>query len=195
MTNKKIQNEFNSKFNDELDNKSDSELKKELCSEFNNRFNKLAIAMPDVLLPADGIDMQKWSVVACDQYTSQPEYWNDVDNIVGNEPSTLKLILPEVYLESSDVKERISKIDITMKKYLDEGILVSQKPGFIYLERKTPHVKSRKGLILAVDLEEYDYNKGSQTLIRATEKTVIERLPSRVRIRKMHLLKSPIYSY
>jgi hypothetical protein len=150
----------------------------------NNELKKLGIAVPDVLLPAHDIDMHKWSVVACDQYTSQPEYWDEVENIVGNDPSTLRLILPEVYLESSDVEERINKINVYMKKYLDDGILISQKPGFIFLDRETSHVKSRKGLILAVDLEKYDYNKGSQTLIRATENTVIDRLPPRVRIRK-----------
>jgi len=153
-------------------------------TKLNNKLKKLGIAIPEVLLPSDGIDMQKWPVIACDQYTSQPEYWSELENVVGNEPSTLRLILPEVYLESSNLEKRINKINITMKKYIDESILVPQKPGLIFLERKTPRVKSRKGLILAVDLEKYDYDKNSQTLIRATEKTVIERLPPRVKIRK-----------
>jgi len=157
----------------------------------NNLFQKIGIIPPRILLPADNIDMRKWSVVACDQYTSQPEYWDEVEKLVGDNPSTLRLILPEVYLESSDVEQRINKINATMKEYMDKGILVNQEPCFIYLERETPRVKCRKGLIMAVDLEKYDYSEGSQALIRATEKTIIERLPPRVKIRKNALIEVP----
>ncbi|HHV95559.1 MAG TPA: DUF1015 domain-containing protein [Clostridiaceae bacterium] len=151
----------------------------------------VGVKMPEVLLPNKSIDMTKWAVIACDQYTSQPEYWEQVQNIVGDNPSALSLILPEVYLEKPDVDERIDNINMNMQTYLDNGTLVSQNPCFIYVDRKTSHVPSRKGLILLVDLEKYDYNEGSQTLIRATEKTVIERLPPRVKIRKNALIELP----
>ncbi|NSW89172.1 MAG: DUF1015 domain-containing protein [Firmicutes bacterium] len=160
-------------------------------SELNNKFESVGVLLPEILLPAEGVDLYKWSVIACDQYTSQPEYWEKVEKTVGDDPSTLKLILPEVFLENNDVEERINKINITMKKYLDEGILCPQKPCFVYLDRETPRVKSRKGLLLAIDLEKYDYNKGSETMVRATEKTVIERLPSRVKIRKNAIVEIP----
>ncbi|NLC67548.1 MAG: DUF1015 domain-containing protein [Clostridiaceae bacterium] len=154
-------------------------------------FNKTGVSLPEVLLPAEGTDMQKWAVVACDQYTSQPGYWEEVERIVGNSPSALRLILPEVYLENSNVDDMISNINITMKKYLDDGLLVPHNPCFIYLDRETPRVKSRKGLILAVDLEKYDYTQGSRALIRSTEKTVPERLPPRIKIRRNAPIEVP----
>ena len=147
-------------------------------------FESVGVKIPEVLLPKKNTEMGKWAVVACDQYTSQPEYWNQVEDIVGSQPSTLKLILPEVYLEKPDVDDRISNINENMETYIENGTLLLQKPGFVYLDRKTSHVSSRKGLILTIDLEKYSYSKGSQTLVRATEKTVIERLPPRVKIRK-----------
>jgi len=151
----------------------------------------VGVKMPEVLLPNKSINMSKWAVVACDQYTSQPEYWEQVENIIEDNPSALNLILPEVYLEKPDVDKRIENINRNMETYLENGTLLSQKPGFIYVDRKTSHVPSRKGLILLVDLEKYDYNKGSQTLIRATEKTVIERLPPRIKIRENALIELP----
>lgn len=157
----------------------------------NKHASKLGVAIPEILLPEKAVDLSKWSVVACDQYTSQPEYWEKVEKIVGNEPSTLKITFPEVYLETPGTQERIQKINETMKEYLSEHILNPQKDGFIFIDRKTSHSPSRKGLIIAVDLEEYDYNKGSQTLIRATEGTVIERLPPRVKIRENASIELP----
>ncbi len=158
---------------------------------FKQIFEKIGITLPEVLLPAKGIDMQKWSVVACDQYTSQPQYWEEAERFVGDSPSTLKLILPEAFLENGDLKERINSINKNMQKYLDEGILISQGPCFIYADRQTSRVKSRKGLVLAVDLEKYDYTIGSRSLIRATEKTVAERLPPRIKIRENAPLEVP----
>lgn len=146
--------------------------------------HSVGVNIPEVLLPKDGSQMDKWAVVACDQYTSQPEYWNEVQSFVNGQPSTLNLILPEVYLEEPGVDKRINKINGTMEEYINNGTLVLQQPGFIFLDRKTSQVPSRKGLIITIDLEEYDYNAGSQTLVRATEKTVIDRLPPRVKIRK-----------
>lgn len=153
--------------------------------------NKIGVHVPAILMPKDGISMSKWSVVACDQYTSQPEYWDEVEKIAGGEPSTLYLTLPEVYLESEDKDERIARINQTMLEYLENDILLPQNPGIIYVDRKTSHAPSRKGLVLAVDLEEYDYKKGAQTLIRATEGTVIDRLPPRIKIRENAAIELP----
>lgn len=151
----------------------------------------VGVKIPEILLPQKDIDLGKWSVVACDQYTSQEDYWECVENTVGSSFSTLRLILPEVYLEKSDVEKRIQNINKKMADYLDEKVILPQKPGFIYVERKTSCQKSRKGLMLAIDLERYDYNKGSKALVRATEGTVIERLPPRVKIRENALLELP----
>jgi uncharacterized protein (DUF1015 family) len=159
--------------------------------QFVHRFAQIGVMIPEVLLPGKGVDMSKWPVVACDQYTSQYEYWAEVERIVGESPSTLHLIFPEIYLEQEDKEERFKKIASAMKKYIDEGLLISHRPGFILVDRKTSHSESRKGLILAVDLEKYDYTKGSQTLIRATEGTVIERLPPRIKIRENASLELP----
>ena len=137
----------------------------------------------NILLPKN-TDMTKWSVVACDQYTSEPEYWNDVEKIVGDAPSTLKLTLPEIYLEDENVSERIAKINSNMKALLDEDFFNEYKDSMIYLERTQSDGKIREGLIGVVDLEAYSYEKGAETPIRATEKTVIERIPPRVKIRE-----------
>ena len=144
----------------------------------------------NILIPKN-INMNKWSVVACDQYTSEPEYWKEVEEIVGNEPSTLRLTLPEIYLEDSNVEERIKNINSNMKEYLDKDIFTEYTDSMIYLERTQSDGKVRGGLIGIVDLEDYSYEKGSQTLIRATEKTVIERIPPRVKVRENALLELP----
>ena len=144
----------------------------------------------NILLPKN-TDMTKWSVVACDQYTSEPEYWNDVEKIVGDAPSTLKLTLPEIYLEDENVSERIAKINSNMKALLDEDFFNEYKDSMIYLERTQSDGKIREGLIGIVDLEAYSYEKGAETPIRATEKTVIERIPPRVKIRENAPLELP----
>ena len=135
--------------------------------------------------------MTKWSVVACDQYTSEPEYWKEVEKEVGSSPSTLNLILPELYLEDTDVEDRIKKINKTMEEYLDESMFNEYKDTMIYLERTQKDGKVREGLMAMVDLEDYSYEKGSQTLIRATEKTVIERIPPRLKVRENASLELP----
>jgi uncharacterized protein (DUF1015 family) len=132
--------------------------------------------------------MHKWAVVACDQYTSEPEYWKSVEEYVGKAPSTLNLIFPEVYLEDDDYEERIRKIDEQMQEYLDKGILQEHEPAFFLVERSTPDSPRRWGLMAALDLEKYDYSKGSKTPIRATEGTIEERIPPRKKIRE----KAPI---
>lgn len=144
----------------------------------------------NIFLPKN-TDMTKWSVVACDQYTSEPEYWNDVEKIVGDAPSTLKLTLPEIYLEDENISERIAKINSNMKALLDEDFFNEYKDSMIYLERTQSDGKIREGLIGVVDLEAYSYEKGAETPIRATEKTVIERIPPRVKIRENAPLELP----
>ncbi|HEB64367.1 MAG TPA: DUF1015 domain-containing protein, partial [Chloroflexi bacterium] len=149
----------------------------------------IGIQIPEILLPREGIDLTKWAVIACDQFTSEPEYWHKVEEIVGEAPSTLNLVLPEVYLEEPDVPQRVQKIQQTMRDYLEQGIFTSRE-GFIYVER-TVGGKTRKGLLLALDLEHYDYNKGASSLIRATEGTILERLPPRMKIREGAPLELP----
>ena len=132
-------------------------------------FPNIGIKVPEIYLPKTEVDLKKWAVVACDQYTSQPKYWEDVEIFVGNDPSTYNIIFPEIYLEKPGKQERIQKIQNHMNDYIDQGILENQGPCFIAVDRKTSHQVSRKGLIVALDLELYDYNVVSQTLIRATE--------------------------
>ena len=151
---------------------------------------KIPFKAGNILIPKN-IDMSKWSVVACDQYTSEPDYWNEVKSIVGDSPSKLNLTLPEIYLEDSDVEERIKNINESMKKMLEDGIFTEYKDSMIYLERTQSDGKVREGVIGIVDLEDYSYEKGSQTLIRATEKTVIERIPPRMKVRENAELELP----
>lgn len=149
----------------------------------------IAIQVPDIYLPKPGVDLTKWAVIACDQYTSQPEYWRKVEDTVGNAPSTLNMIFPEVYLELPGADERIQRIQQTMTNYLSSGLLTPYS-GMVYVERQAGG-KLRRGLVLALDLEQYDYKKGSGSLIRATEGTIIERLPPRIRIREGARLELP----
>lgn len=151
----------------------------------------MAIFKPaDILLP-ENADFTKWSVVACDQYTSERDYWEDVKNIVGESPSTLNIIFPEVYLEDGDGEERIKKINEEMENYLNNGLFKEYKDSFIYVKRTQPNGKTRHGVVGMIDLEEYDFSKGSQSKIRATEGTIIERIPPRQRIRRNAILELP----
>lgn len=151
----------------------------------------MAIFKPaDILLP-ENADFTKWSVVACDQYTSERDYWEDVKNIVGESPSTLNIIFPEVYLEDGDGEERIKKINEEMENYLNNGLFKEYKDSFIYVKRTQPNGKTRHGIVGMIDLEEYDFSKGSQSKIRATEGTIIERIPPRQRIRRNAILELP----
>jgi len=149
----------------------------------------LGIQIPQVYLPKKGTDLTKWAVIACDQFTSQPEYWNDAEKTVGDAPSTLKLTFPEVYLEKPGGEERIKNIQSTMRKYMDEGIL-QPHDGLVYVER-TVAGKMRRGIVICLDLEAYDYNKGSSSLIRATEGTIVDRLPPRMKIREGATVELP----
>lgn len=152
--------------------------------------NSIGVLAPHILLPKEGTDFSKWAVVACDQYTSQPEYWQETESIVGEAPSTLRLMLPELYLDKPDEAKRIQNIRETMDKYLSDGTLRDMGEGFIVCKR-TVNGHSRLGLVVALDLENYDYNKGATTLIRATEGTIVERIPPRLRIRRGAPIEMP----
>ena len=148
----------------------------------------------DILLPKfskDAEKMSKWSVVACDQYTSEPEYWEEVTRITKGEKTTLELTLPEIYLTTPDVDRRIRKIDQKMKEYIDEGVFTEYKDALIYVERIQSDGKMRAGIVGAVDMEGYDYRKGSQSPVRATEATVAKRLPPRIKVREKAEIELP----
>ena len=144
----------------------------------------------NILIPKNA-DMEKWAVIACDQYTSEPDYWKKVEEIVGNEPSTLKITLPEIYLEQDGVEKRIENINREMDRLKKEGFFRVLENSLVYLERTQSDGKVRKGIVGMVDLEDYSYEKGSQTLIRATEGTVLERIPPRVKVRQNASLELP----
>jgi hypothetical protein len=152
---------------------------------------KLALKVPTILLPKADINLNSWAVIACDQYTSEPEYWQAVDRLVADQPSTLRLVFPEVYLEDADGDARIAAINACMDQYLADGVLEAQEQGFVLLDRKTSHVPSRKGLMVELDLDAYDYRPGTRTLIRATEGTIVDRLPPRIRVRENAAVELP----
>jgi hypothetical protein len=149
----------------------------------------IGLGIPSVLLPRTGVDLQKWAVIACDQFTSEPEYWVRVEAFVDDAPSTLNLIYPEVYLGESRPEARIKRIRAAMNRYLEDG-LFEERPGFVHVERQVGR-QTRQGLLACVDLERYDYAKGSYSLIRATEGTILERIPPRVKIREGAPLELP----
>ena len=141
----------------------------------------------DILLPECA--METWSVVACDQFTAQPRYWEQCDALVGEAPSSLRLILPEAFLGDHD-EERIAAADRRMEEYLHAGIFREYPQSMIYVERETS-TGVRRGIVGAVRLADYDYRKGSRAAVRATEQTVAERIPPRVRIRRGACLELP----
>ena len=143
----------------------------------------------DILLPAAGIANEKWAVVAVDQYTSEPEYWQEVESIVGEAPSTLRITLPEVYLAQGEA--RTPEMQENMRAYLESGVLEKKVAGGYILVERTTETGVRLGLMACLDLEEYDYNPGSRSMIRATEGTVIERVPPRVKIRRGACMELP----
>jgi len=151
----------------------------------------IGLAVPEILLPVPGIDLSRWAVVACDQYTSQPEYWQAVAERVGDAPSSLQLVLPEVWLGAKDQDARIAAIQARMRAYLASGIFAPPLRGFVAVDRSTPHTKSRRGLLVALDLDRYDWRPGSRALVRATEATLEERLPARLRVREGAALELP----
>lgn len=142
----------------------------------------------DILLPKD--NFEKWSVIACDQYTSEPEYWAETENIVGDSPSALRIVLPEVYL-SDDDSEKIAMINQNMISYIENGVFNTFENTMIYTKRTLKDGKIRHGIVGLIDLDDYSYQKGADTPIRATEQTVIERIPPRVNIRRDATLELP----
>ena len=152
------------------------------------KFSKLGVKIPNILLPEKGTDYSKYAVLACDQYAAQPEYWERVKKYVGESASTLHMTLPEAWLLSGD-KDYKKRAD-TMEKYLSEGVLEEIGDGFIFTERDTAD-GTRFGLVAAFDLEEYDYNPGSDKLIKVTEMTDISRVLPRIEIRKQAAIEFP----
>ena len=142
------------------------------------------IKAPHILLPRKGVDMNAWAVIACDQFTSNMEYWEDVEKLVGNKPSTLRMMFPEAYLGKVNDDAFIDQVNKTIQSYLDTHILEDQGECFILVDRKTSVVDRRLGLVISIDLEDYTYEKGVKSLIRASEATIVERIPPRLKIRE-----------
>lgn len=153
-------------------------------------FCEMGVKIPEILLPKN-LDVSTWSVVACDQYTQDREYWKNVEKTAAGKPSTLNIILPEVYLNDADKSIRIEKIRETMKNYIESGIFADAQEEFIYVERKTAYGRVRHGLVCTIDLETYEWKPFSKALIRATEATIVERIPPRMEIRKGAPLETP----
>ena len=154
----------------------------------------MAFMRADILLPnfaGDPDKMNKWSVVACDQYTSEPEYWNEVSEITDGANSTLYLTVPEIYLNDSDIDQRIKNTNSAMKNYMDKGVFKEYKNSYILVERTLRNGVNRLGIMGMVDLEEYDYTAGSKTKIRATEGTVVSRIPPRLKVRENAPIELP----
>ncbi len=144
----------------------------------------------DILLP-DGVDMEKWSVVACDQFSSEPIYWDRVEKMIGESPSTLKFIVPEARLEIIDPEQSAAAAGGEMEKYIKDGLFRTIEHAFIYVERTVSDGSVRRGLVGMIDLEAYDYMPGSRSVVRASEKTILSRLPARIEIRKRAPLEMP----
>jgi len=162
-----------------------------IIKEYQYELKKIGLRLPEILLPHKGIDLTKWSVIACDQHASEKDYWEKVKAFVGDSPSTLHLIFPEFYLEDQDAGKRIARVHSFMRQYLAKNILRPQPPGLILVDRQTRYTESRKGLLFAVDLEKYSYRKEPGSLIQATEETILDRLPPRMKIRENAALEVP----
>ena len=146
--------------------------------------DKRIVVAPHILLPRKGTDMSAYAVIACDQFTSQVEYWNDLKDMIGDKLSTFHMIYPEAYLESTNQSEYIQKINQTIDSYLKDNLLVDMGECFILVERVTAYGVRRLGLVISIDLEEYSYERGVPCSIKASEATIVERIPPRLKIRK-----------
>ena len=161
------------------------------------KFESVGVLVPKLVMPREGIDLSKYSVVACDQYTSQKEYWEDVRSLTNGSVTALDFIMPEAWLnkkgeaDTKEHQEHQESIPSKMKELLSRGDLRELTPGMMYVSRTLSSGDIRCGLVLALDLEQYDYNAGSHSLIRATEKTVAERIPARAAIRAKAVLECP----
>ncbi|NLA92945.1 MAG: DUF1015 domain-containing protein [Spirochaetales bacterium] len=153
--------------------------------------NRVGINVANILIPNNGVDLNKWAIVACDQYTSELDYWERVERFVDGSPSTLRLIYPEIYLDEENGAERIANIQATMEEYLKQGLFDEYPESLFLIERTNVEGVSRWGLLVALDLELYDYNNDSKTPIRATEGTILDRIPPRQAIRREAPLELP----
>ena len=159
-----------------------------------SRLAALGVRLPEILLPKSGIDLSKWAVIACDQFTQDKNYWEKVKSLSSGSPSCLNLIIPEVYLEEggeSEREKRTDEIRKTMSEYLKGGVFAQPLHGCVYLERSTERNSKRSGIVFAIDLDKYDWAPSSRPLIRATEGTVTDRLPPRIKIRRGAPLELP----
>ena len=156
----------------------------------NCKLEKMGLRASDLMIPKKGNDLSKWAVVACDQFTSEKEYWEDVDRLVGDAPSTLRLIFPECYLEDGDGDKRIADINRTMAQYVKDKLFDTYRDCF-FLVKRTCGNTSRWGLMASLDLDRYSWEKDSTSLIRATEGTILSRIPPRKKIRKDAPLEIP----
>ncbi len=154
-------------------------------------FDNIALGVPKILLPKPEIDCEKWAVIACDQYVHDLSYWEEVKRVVGNAPSTLDLIYPEVYLSDDGHKERIDRVHRNMKRFVADGVFRDAIEGFLLVDRVLPSGKSRRGLVVALDLEHYDSRSQSKTLIRTTEGTYPKNLEARLEVRGNASLECP----
>lgn len=154
--------------------------------DFMKAFAEAGVALPELWMPAPSVDLRRYAVIACDQFSAQPEYWERVEAFVGGAPSALRMTLPEAFLPSRSGAE----IPQVMARYLADGTLRASDPGFVYLRRQTS-AGVRRGLVAALDLEQYDFRPGWTGLIRATEGTVAERLPARAAVRRCAPLELP----
>ena len=154
------------------------------------QFSDIGLHVPELLLPRADVPLESWAVVACDQYTSEPEYWEEAERLVGGNPSTLRLIVPEARL-GPGFDTAIAKVNAAMARYLDDGVLRAQPPGFMLIEREVGRSAPRRGLIVALDLERFDYRSNARELIRSTEGTDSTRLPARIAVRENAVLDVP----
>lgn len=155
------------------------------------RLEKLGVIIPEILLPQKGTDLERWAIIACDQFTQDESYWAEAEKTVGENSSTLQIIFPEIYLEREHKAERIKTIHEAMNNFLQNNVFDEPRKGLIYIERSTPHAPCRRGLVFAIDLEAYDWSPEKENLIRATEGTLVERLPPRMEIRRAAPIESP----
>jgi hypothetical protein len=163
--------------------------------DYQKKLKQLGLEVPFILLPKSAQisspELAKWPVIACDQFTQDRDYWEKAKAITLGSPSTLNLIFPEVFLSDAGAEKRITDIHSTMRRYMQENVFSPARHGFIYIERDTPYFKKRRGLIAAIDLEQYDWHPQARPLIRCTEGTVPERLPPRMDIRRAAPLELP----
>jgi hypothetical protein len=158
-------------------------------ADIQNRLEKVGIAIPEILLPR--AELKQWAVIACDQFTQDRAYWEKAADIAAGSPSSINMIFPEVFLDEENRALRVKGIHSSMRNYLDSGIFAAPRQGFVYLERDTPFNRGRKGLVVAVDLEQYSWLPTARPLIRSTEGTVEKRLPPRMAIRRNAPVETP----